>query len=112
MTVLNLNHFWKAQAELCLKGTFVNASFMFVTIFSDIYDNLTKKIFINLSFSKYPKIINWNKNDNFYFHTSLWCLRKASSFWGIKKKCENKKNLSSIIIIIHVKNLLNWHKKG
>ena len=29
----NLNHFQITQAELCLKGTFVKASFMFVTIF-------------------------------------------------------------------------------
>ena len=33
MTLLNLNHVWIIQAELCLKGTFVKASFMFVTIF-------------------------------------------------------------------------------
>ena len=34
MTNLNLNHFLIiTQDELCLKGTFVKASFMFVTIF-------------------------------------------------------------------------------
>ena len=33
ITLLNLNHFWIIQAELCLKGRFVKASFMFVTIF-------------------------------------------------------------------------------
>ena len=34
MTNLNLNHFLiMTQDELCLKGTFVKASFMFVTIF-------------------------------------------------------------------------------
>ena len=35
---------------------------------------------------------------NFYFHTSLWCLRRFyeglkgldKTFWGTKKKCENK----------------------
>ena len=47
--------------------------------------------FINLSCPKHPKIINWNKKYNFYFHTSLWCLRNILSFWGTKK-CENKKN--------------------
>ena len=35
---------------------------------------------------------------NFYFHTSLWCLRRFYEgldkvFWGTTKKCENK-NLS------------------
>ena len=33
ITLLNLNHFWIIQAELCLKGTFVKVSSMFVTIF-------------------------------------------------------------------------------
>ena len=37
MTFLNLNHFLiTTQAELCLKGTFVKATFMFVTIFLDM----------------------------------------------------------------------------
>ena len=35
---------------------------------------------------------------NFYFHTSLWCLRRFyeglrgphKTFWGTTKKCENK----------------------
>ena len=27
------NHYWITQAELCLKGTFVKASVIFVTIF-------------------------------------------------------------------------------
>ena len=49
ITLLNLNHFWIAQAESCLKGTFVKVSFMFVTIFfSDIYENPGRKNFINL----------------------------------------------------------------
>ena len=34
---------------------------------------------------------------NFYFHTSLWCLKSfmkvLKAFWGTTKKCENK-NLS------------------
>ena len=44
MTPLNLSHFLIiTKAELCLKGTFVKASFMFVTIFLDIYENLRRK---------------------------------------------------------------------
>ena len=35
-TLLNLNHFWILQAELCLKGTSIKASFMFATIFLDM----------------------------------------------------------------------------
>ena len=41
---LNLNHFWITQAELCLKGTFVVASFMFVTIFLDLKIPAEKKL--------------------------------------------------------------------
>ena len=51
-----------------------------------------EKNFIDSSCSKHPKIINLNKNDtDFYFHTSFWCVREVSSFWGTRKKCENKK---------------------
>ena len=32
INLLNLYHFWITQAGLCLKGTFVKASFMLVTI--------------------------------------------------------------------------------
>ena len=32
-TLLNCSYFWITQAELYLKGTFVEASFMFATIF-------------------------------------------------------------------------------
>ena len=32
-TLLNINHFWITQAGLCLKGTFVKESFMFVSWF-------------------------------------------------------------------------------
>ena len=40
VTLLNLNHFLiKTKAELCLKGTFVKVSFIFVTIFLDTYQN-------------------------------------------------------------------------
>ena len=34
MTYFSLNNFWIAQVKLCLKGTFVKAGFMFVTIFA------------------------------------------------------------------------------
>ena len=37
ITLSNLNHFWITQAEPCLKGGFVKASFMFVTIFLDFF---------------------------------------------------------------------------
>ena len=30
-------------------------------------------------------------NSNFYFHTSLWCLKRFhKTFWGTTKKCETK----------------------
>ena len=39
MANLNLNHFLIiTHDELCLKGTFVRASFMFVPIFKDFYE--------------------------------------------------------------------------
>ena len=60
-----------------------------------VYENLRRKNFINPSCLKHSEIINWNKKwHNFYFHTFLWCLRKVSSFWGTKKKYENKKLMS------------------
>ena len=60
--------------------------------FLDIYENPGRKNFINPSCPKHCKIIHWNKKwHNFYFHTSLWCLRKVSSFWDTKKKCKNKR---------------------
>ena len=59
MTLLNLNHVLIiTQAELCLKGTFAKASFLFVTIFLDIYENPRRKNFINPLCPKYLKIIN------------------------------------------------------
>ena len=57
MTLLSFNHFWKTQAELYLKGTFVNTSFIFVTVFLDIYKNPGRKNFIKPSCPKHPKII-------------------------------------------------------
>ena len=56
--------------------------------FLDIYENPRRKNFFNLSCPKHCKIIKWH---NFYFHTSLWCLRKVSSFWGTEKECQNIK---------------------
>ena len=92
MTLLNLNHFWITQAELCLTGTFLKVSFMYVTIFLDIYENPRIRNFIDPFCPKHPKTINWKKNGiNFYFHTSLWCLKMVLSFWGTKKKSEKKK---------------------
>ena len=41
--LINLNHFWVKSAELNVKGTFVKASFMFVTIFLDIYEKTQEK---------------------------------------------------------------------
>ena len=43
MILLILNNFWIIQAELCLKGTFVKASFKFVTIFSIFMKILRQK---------------------------------------------------------------------
>ena len=41
--LINLNHFWVKSAELNVKSTFVKASFMFVTIFLDIYEKTQEK---------------------------------------------------------------------
>ena len=46
-TLINLIHFWITQVELWLKGTLAKASFMFVTICVDIYENPRRKNFIN-----------------------------------------------------------------
>ena len=70
MTLLNLNQYWITQAELYLKGTFVKASFIFVTILLDM-KILGEKIY-ELVLSQASKIINWIKIwHNFYFHASL-----------------------------------------
>ena len=61
MTLLNLNHFWITQPELCLTGTFLKVSFMFVTIFLDIYENPRIRNFIDPFWPKHPKTINWKK---------------------------------------------------
>ena len=46
-------------------------------------------------------------NLNFYFHTSLWCLKRFhegledfhKTFWGTTMKCENK-NLSQFSLFV------------
>ena len=51
-------------------------------------------------------------NLNFYFHTSLWCLKRFceglkglyKTFWDTTKKCENK-NLSLIFILIQLSEM-------
>ena len=80
-TPLNLNHFWIKQAELFLKGTFVKASFMFVTIFLDM-----KILGDNVSCLKHPKII---KKKKWLFSHFFVVPHKVLSIWGTK--CENKK---------------------
>ena len=51
----------------------------FLTIHLGIYENPWRKNFINPSFPKYPKIIERKNDINFYFHTSMWCLKKYLS---------------------------------
>ena len=79
------------QAELCLKNCIFKSKFHVCYNFFR-YENPRKKNFANPFCTKHHKIISWNKKwHNFYFQTSLWCLRKVSYFWGTEKKCENKK---------------------
>ena len=62
MSLFSFNHLWITQVELCLKGTFIKASPMSVSMFLDIYETPTRKNFIDSSCTKHPKIMNWNKN--------------------------------------------------
>ena len=49
MTNLNLNHFLIiTKDELCLKGTFVKESFMFVTFFLDFYEKSLPYLVANI----------------------------------------------------------------
>ena len=90
MTILSLNHFWVIHTELCLKSTSVKATHVRYHIL-DIYENPWRKNFINPFCRMHPETINWNKKwHKFCFHTSLWCVRKVSSFWATKKKRDNK----------------------
>ena len=45
MILLNLNYFLITQAELYLKGTFVTASFMLVTIFRYLWKPWKKRLY-------------------------------------------------------------------
>ena len=59
--------------------------------FLTIYENPRRKNFINPSCPKYLKVINWNEKwHNLIFSHFLYYLKKVSSFWSTKKKCENK----------------------
>ena len=71
---INLNHISIRQIELC-QGIFGCASFIFVTIFVDIYKNPRRKDFFNPSYPKRPKIIKI-KNEFFFFYI----------FWDVSKK--------------------------
>ena len=97
MTLLNFNHFWITQAELCLKGTFVKAEIHVCYHFLGSYENPRRKNFIKPSYPKHAKTTEIKNGINFYFHASLWCLKKVlwRPFWGTKKNCENKKIMSS-----------------
>ena len=96
-TPLNFNHFWITQAELCLKGTFVKAEIHVCYHFLGSYENPRRKNFIKPSYPKHAKTTEIKNGINFYFHASLWCLKKVlwRPFWGTKKNCENKKIMSS-----------------
>ena len=98
MTLLNLNHFLIiTQAELRLKGTFVKTSFMFVTIFLDIYENPRRNKFINPSCSKHPKIIKI-KNDIIFIFALLCGANRSSPesfhFFESPKRSVRTTNLS------------------
>ena len=117
MVLLNLNHFWITQGEWCLKAR------VCYHFFKDKKTPVEKN-FINPSYPKHPKLINWNtKWQNYIF--ALLCgafkgfckgwkvFRKI--FWDTKKKCENK-NISFFplfgIRTTRVKRLLLfnvWH---
>ena len=101
MTFLNPNPFLIiTQAELCLKGTFVKASFVCYNFFRCLW-NPRWKNFINPSCPKHRKIINWNKKwHNFYFQASLWCIRKVWFICGTKKNSENKKFVFLPLILL------------
>ena len=94
ITLLNplmITHFWRTQAEVCLKGTLVKASFMFVPILLDFHENRRRKSIVNPSCPKHSLIVNGDKKwHKFLFLSSLWCLKKVLSFWGSKKNCEKK----------------------
>ena len=49
-TLLNLKNLWTTRIELCRKGIFVKASFIFVTIIVGIFENPKKKNLIKTPF--------------------------------------------------------------
>ena len=67
---------------------------MFVTIFLDNYENPRRKNFINLSCTKHPKRINWNKKRLKYLFSHFFVVPQK-----VKKKCENKKYMSFPLLI-------------
>ena len=106
MTLLNFNHFWVTQAELCLKGTIVKASCMFATIFLDIYENPRRKNFINQSCHKHHKIINWNKKWHRFLLSHFFVVRqKGFIFLRCQRGYEDKK-------FIPFPTLFHWDNKG
>ena len=69
---LSLNQSWMKQLNYVKEAhLFVKASVVFVTIFSDVYENPRRKNFINPSCPKYPKIIQI-KNDIIFIFILLW----------------------------------------
>ena len=93
VSLLNLNHFWITQAELCLKGTIVNVSFMFAITFLDIYENPMGKNFINLSCPKHPKVINWNKKWHKLFFSHFFMVPQKGFIFLINQKVVWKENI-------------------
>ena len=74
--------------------------FLFKKINVKYYQVIKNSSRVNPSRPVHLKIdIKIKINLNFYFHTSLWCLKRfykgvkslRKTFWGNAKKCENKK---------------------
>ena len=101
------NPYWRQQID---RSTKVERQLLLILIFKN---ELEKKCFSRGFFLKKEKAPNWSCfivltrpnpgrrekiNLNFYFHTSLWCLKRFyeglkdlhKTFWGTTKKCENK----------------------
>ena len=81
-TLLNLDYFWLTEAELCQKGTFAKASFMFVTI----YENPRRKNFIKPSYLKHPKIISQNKKRQIFIFTIFCGASKRFHFFEAQQE--------------------------
>ena len=106
------NHFWTAQADLCLKDTFVKASFMFVASFSDIYENPKRKNFINPFSHKHPKIINLNKILHKFFYSKLPCgaSKRFCLFESPKRSVKTKFFLFFFLSFFLL--IRDWYSKG